>query len=372
MNRAIIATGGTGGHIFPALAVARALAALRPGVEVLFVGGFGPEGELARKAGLRFAALPAQGVFGRGVKGALGAVWTVKSLFMALRLYREFKPEVVAGFGGYAGFCPVAAGKLMGLPTAIHEQNSVPGMANKALARIVDKVFVSYADDAGAFPAKKTVRTGNPVRESIAAMGDTPHVSRDSRNILVLGGSQGAKAVNQAVIAALPALIKGGARVMIQTGRADFERAAGEIAALPEKGVDLSSDDGRGPRVVVENFIEDMAAAYEWADLIIARAGATTLAEVTAAKKPAILIPFPFATHNHQLVNAKVMSDAGAAILVEQTDLEWVDLAKTALTLMNDPARLADMAKASGELAEPKAAERIASELIALAEGRKG
>jgi len=372
MRRAVISTGGTGGHIFPALAVARALADLSPGVEVLFVGGSGPEGELARKAGLRFAALPAQGIFGKGIKGALGAFWTVKSLFMAMSLYREFKPEVVAGFGGYAGFCPVAAARFMGLPTAIHEQNSVPGMANKALGKMVDKVFVSYPDDSGAFAPAKTVRAGNPVRGEIAAMHETPIPSRDTRNILVLGGSQGARAVNQAVIDALASLMKGGARVMLQTGRADFERAAAGIAKLQEEGVDLASDDGKGPRVIVENFIEDMAKAYEWADLIIARAGASTLAEITAAKKPSILIPFPYATHNHQFVNATVMSEAGAAILVEQKDLDWADLAATALALLNDRKRLADMGGAAGGLAEPRAAERIASELIALAQGAKG
>jgi len=278
----------------------------------------------------------------------------------------------VAGFGGYAGFCPVAAGRLLGLPTAIHEQNSVPGMANKALARIVDKVFTTYPDDGGAFPAKKTVRTGNPVREEIAALFDAAPASRDTRNILVLGGSQGAKAVNEAVIEALPALLGQGARVMLQTGRADFERAAAGIADLSAKGVDLTCDDGRGPRVVVENFIEDMAAAYDWADLVIARAGATTLAEVTSAKKPSILIPFPFATHNHQFVNAKAMAEAGAAILIEQKDLDRTDLAETALSLFDDRGRLIDMGRAAGKLAEPKAAERIASELIALAGKRKG
>jgi len=371
MKRAVITTGGTGGHIFPALAVARALDALSPGVEILFVGGAGPEGELARKAGLRFTALPAKGVFGRGIRGAGAAFWTVKSLFMAKSLYGKFKPEAVIGFGGYAGFCPVVAGRMGGIPTAFHEQNSVPGMANKALSRIVNKVFVTYPDKDGVFPASKTVRTGNPVREEIAALYDAPEVgsdaARDTKNILVLGGSQGAKAVNQAVIDALPALLDGGAKVMLQTGRADFERVAGEVGRLPERGVDLSKDDGNGPRVIVENFIEDMAGAYAWADLIVARAGATTLAEVTAAKKPSILIPFPFATHNHQFVNAKTMDDAGAARLVEQKDLEQVNLAELALGILGNKDGLKDMSRAAARLAEPKAAERIAGELLSLA-----
>lgn len=371
MKRAVITTGGTGGHIFPALAVARALGTLSPGVEILFVGGAGPEGELARKAGLRFTALPAKGVFGRGIRGAGAALWTVKSLFMARSLYEKFKPEAVIGFGGYAGFCPVVAGRMNGIPTAIHEQNSVPGMANKALSRIVAKVFVTYPDKDGVFPASKTVRTGNPVREEIAALYDQPEAARDTKNILVLGGSQGARAVNQAVIDALPALLDGGARVMLQTGRADFERVAGEVGRLPERGVDLSKDAGNGPRVIVENFVEDMAGAYAWADLIVARAGATTLAEVTSAKKPSILIPFPFATHNHQYVNARAMEEAGAARLVEQKDMDRVNLADLALGILESREQLTDMSRAAASLAEPKAAERIAGELLALAKAAK-
>lgn len=371
MKRAVITTGGTGGHIFPALAVARALGALSPGIELLFVGGAGPEGELARKAGLRFFALPAKGVFGRGIRGAGAAFWTVKSLFMARTLYKKFQPEAVIGFGGYAGFCPVVAGRMAGIPTAIHEQNSIPGMANKALSRIVAKVFVTYPDKDGVFPASRTVRTGNPVREEIAALYDLPEVARETKNILVLGGSQGARAVNQTVIETLPALLDGGARVMLQTGRADFERVAGEIGRLPERGVDLAKDAGNGPRVIVENFIEDMAGAYAWADLVVARAGATTLAEITSAKKPSILIPFPFATHNHQYVNAKAMDDAGAAKLLEQKDLDRVNLAELALGILDGREKLTDMSRAAARLAEPRAAERIAGELLALADAAR-
>ncbi len=366
MKRAVVATGGTGGHIFPALAVAKALAAKHDGLQVVFVGGSGPERELAAKAGLRFVSLPARGVFGRGLKGALGAVWTVGSLAKARSLYKEFRPEVVAGFGGYAGFCPVLAAKLCGLPTAVHEQNSVPGMTNKMLSRLVDRVFVTYRDEAGVFPKGKTVQTGNPVRGSIAALWRAPRPRSNTKHILVLGGSQGARAVNEAVLAALPALLDAGISLTLQTGREDFARTVEEIERLGPAG-DGAGRDGKKPRVVVENFIENMAEAYAQADLVIARAGATTLAEVTVAGRPSILIPFPFATHNHQYVNAKALEDAGAAVLIEQRDLDPAGLAVLAAGLLEDTSRAEAMAEAAGGLALPEAAGRIADELTALA-----
>jgi UDP-N-acetylglucosamine--N-acetylmuramyl-(pentapeptide) pyrophosphoryl-undecaprenol N-acetylglucosamine transferase len=361
MTRIIITTGGTGGHIFPALAVAEALKRQRPDVDILFVGGAGPEGALATKAGLSFVGLPAKGVFGRGLRALAAPFWMVRAFGMAVRLINTTRPDVVAGFGGYAGFVPVLAARLMGVRTAIHEQNSVPGVTNKILGRMVDRVFVTYPDERRAFPPTKTERLGNPIRCGIAANVGPRRL--DARHLLVLGGSQGARAVNDAVIAILPALLDAGVSVRLQAGRLDFERVGGQVSAL------LSGRPGTasGPQVVIENFIEDMAEAYGWADLVLARAGATTLAEVTAAGKPSLLIPFPFATHDHQSVNAAFLAATGAAEVVAQKDLDHFDLAGAVTGLLSDPARLARMATAAAAAALPGAADRIALALLDLA-----
>lgn len=367
MTRIILTTGGTGGHIFPALAVAEAVRRLEPEAELLFIGGAGPEGEMATKAGLSFVGLPAKGVFGRGLRALAAPVWMARAFGLAASRIREFAPDVVAGFGGYAGFIPVAAARLMGVPTAIHEQNSVPGVTNKVLGRFVDRVFVTYPDEAGAFPAKRTERLGNPIRAGIAAMAAKPHPS--GRHLLVLGGSQGARAINDAVLDILPRLLDARVKVRLQAGRADFDRVgkqASEIlAGRPHSG------DGDGPDVVIENFIDDMAGAYGWADLVLARAGATTLAEVTAAGKPSFLIPFPFATHDHQSVNAAFLAKVGAAEVVAQKDLPGFDLAGALTAMLADPDRLASMGRAAAAEALPDAADRIARALLGLA-AKKG
>ncbi|MFP5259549.1 MAG: undecaprenyldiphospho-muramoylpentapeptide beta-N-acetylglucosaminyltransferase [Acidobacteriota bacterium] len=365
MTRVILTTGGTGGHIFPALAVAEALRRLEPEVELLFIGGLGPEGELATKAGLSFVGLPAQGVFGRGLRALAAPVWMARAFGLAVARIREFAPDVVAGFGGYAGFIPVAAARLMGVPTAIHEQNSVPGVTNKALGRVVDRVFVTYPDDGGAFPANRTTRLGNPIRAGIAAMAAKPHQS--GRHLLVLGGSQGARAINDAVLGILPQLLDARVKVRLQAGQADFERVGKQASGI----LAGRSHDGGEPDVVIENFIDDMAGAYAWADLVLARAGATTLAEVTAAGKASLLIPFPFATHNHQSVNAAFLAKVGAAEVVAQKDLPGFDLAGVLTSMLADPDRLGSMGRAAAAEALPDAADRIAQALLMLA-AKKG
>ncbi len=362
MTRVVLTTGGTGGHIFPALAVAEALRARRPDVHILFVGGTGPENALATKAGLPFVGLPARGVCGRGVRALAAPWWMGRAFGLAVRLLNESRPAVVAGFGGYAGFIPVVAARLMGIATAIHEQNSVPGVTNKVLGRFVDRVFVTYPDENQAFPPARTVRLGNPIRGDIA-MAASAARQAGGRRLLVLGGSQGARAVNDAVCDILPRLLGAGVSVRLQAGRADFDRVKARAAAIM---ADLPSD-GRQAPVVIENFIEDMAEAYAGADLVLARAGATTLAEVTAAGKPAILIPFPFATHDHQTVNANFLARAGAATVVAQKGLAGYDLAGAVIALLDDPDRLARMGQASRDAAMPDAADRIAEALLDLA-----
>ncbi len=367
MTRIVLTTGGTGGHIFPALAVAEALRARRPDAEVLFVGGQGPEGALAAKAGLPFVGLPASGVFGRGLRALAAPFWMLRAFGLAVGLFGKARPDVVAGFGGYAGFIPVAAARLMGIPTAIHEQNSVPGVTNRVLGRFVNRVFVTYPDEKRAFPANKTERLGNPIRGGIAS-GRSAAREGEGKRLLVLGGSQGARAINDAVADILPRLLDAGIGVRLQAGRADFERMRGRLAAVMAARPDVPG----APRVILENFIEDMAEAYASADLVLARAGATTLAEATAAGKPCLLIPFPFATHDHQSVNADYLARAGAAVVLAQKDLPGVDLAAMLIELLNDPQRLEAMSRASAAAALPDAADAVAGALLRLASSGGG
>lgn len=359
MIRIVLTTGGTGGHIFPALSVAEAIKALEPTAEVVFVGGGGPEGALATKAGLPFVGLPAKGIFGRGIRGLAAPLWMGKAFAQAARLLKRARPQAVVGFGGYAGFIPVAAAKLLGIPTAIHEQNSVPGMANRLLGRFVDKIFVTYPDRDHAFPLEKTSRLGNPIRGNIAA---TQSTATNRRHLLVLGGSQGAQAINDAVLAILPRLLDADVKVRLQTGRGDFERVQAKAVGL--LGGRLRC--GNEPEFVLENFIENMAEAYAWADLVLGRSGASTLAEATAAGKPAVLIPFPYATHNHQAINAAFLADAGAAVVIGQADLPRYDLAEIITDLFDDPGQLATMRAAAIREAKPQAAQSIAEAVLEL------
>ncbi len=354
LKRVLLTTGGTGGHIFPALAVAQAVRERNPGCEMLFVGGRGPEKGLAEKAGLEFASLPVRGVLGRGFKGLLAMLGLGLSVFRALSLLRRFRPQAVAGFGGFAGFCPVVAAWLTRTPTLIHEQNSTPGLANRILGRLARRVCVSFEQSAEHFPARKVLRTGNPVRADIVRSSERRWNRNDSRRLLVLGGSQGARAINDAVVDALPALTDMGVEILHQAGTADEDRVR---AAYRQAGADPSR---------VRGFMDDMAEAYAWADLALCRAGASTVFELAAAGLPAVFVPFPFATHDHQTTNARSMVAAKAARLVPQDQLTPEGLVALAEELFTDRKTLRAMALASLEQAMPQAAETIAKELETL------
>ncbi len=350
MQRVILTTGGTGGHIFPALAVAEELKTLYPQARVLFVGGQrGPEAELAAKAGLEFAALPVRPVLGRGFRAVGAGFWLLLGICKALRLHVRFRPQVVLGLGGYAAFAQVLAALLCRTPAAVHEQNSVPGITNRVLGRWVDKVMVSFPDKAGWFPPRKVEVTGNPVRGAIRRMR-RQHVRNGGKRLLILGGSQGAMAVNSAVMESLPRFMEAGVDIWHQTGARDFERVR---KAYAESGV----------KARVEPFIEDMAAAYAWGDLALCRAGASTVFELAVAGMPSVLIPFPYATHNHQSVNAAYLEEAGAGKRVEQKDLPQVDLAGMVLSLLDNDEVLDTMRARALELGKPDAAARVASAL---------
>ncbi len=360
MPRILLTTGGTGGHVFPALAVAEEIRRLYPEAAILFMGGqYGKESGWANKAGLEFVGLPVRGMIGRGFKALAAAGNMVCAVLQAVKIIREFKPDVVAGFGGYAAFAGCMAGAVCRCPVLIHEQNAVPGAANKILGKVAARVCISMPESAAYFAAGKVAVTGNPVRSGIAASAEGRSYEGGARRLLVVGGSQGARALNEAVIKILPALKAAEVEIWHQTGELDAEmvKAAYASAGLVE------------PEARVEPFIVDMAEAYAWADLGLMRSGASSVAELAVAGLPAVLIPFPFATHNHQAHNARFLSGAGAAILVEQKDINSMDLGGRIIALFHDAEGLRRMSAAGAALGRPQAAALVLDAMRAVSPG---
>lgn len=357
MDKILLTTGGTGGHIFPALAVAEELRRRRPGTNLLFVGSlYGPEGRLCAQAGIPFAGLPVRGFLGRGVR-ALGAAARMSlAVGRAVALVRGFRPDAVAGFGGYAAFAPMLAGRLLGVPCLLHEQNAVAGTSNRLLARLARKVCVSLPDTQG-FPPEKCVLTGNPVRAAIAGVAQRRgnESGRGTRRLLVLGGSQGAHSLNLLLPGLLERLRVENVEIRHQCGQRDL---AATRAAYAEHGY---------APACVSAFIDDMAEAYAWADLVLCRAGASTVAEVCAAGLPSVLVPFPAAIHDHQTRNAAVLARAGAALLVQERDFGNTDMGSLLGELLRDAARRDDMTRAALALACPGAAAAVADAVETLA-----
>lgn len=350
--RVILTTGGTGGHIFPALAVAEQLR--REGAELLFVGSqYGSEAKLAKQAGLEFRGLPVRGVLGRGLR-SVGALWGLfRAVFMARAIVKDFRPDAVIGFGAYASFPSLVAAKLSGVPIAVHEQNAMPGLTNRMLAKLAKRVFLSLPDVTGAFDAKKSQLTGNPVREAIVESGKNavghPVPAVYWSWAAARGQSRQFRDPRQPGTAD-----EGQDRNRHQTGSFDLERV---LAGYRAHGVDASG---------VTPFIEDVAAAYQWADLVLCRAGATSVAELAVAGKPAVLVPFPYATHDHQTYNAQVMVDQGAALLVAEKDLPHLDAGGMLINLLLDPGTLRTMSQMAHTCARPDAASKVAQGVLAL------
>jgi UDP-N-acetylglucosamine--N-acetylmuramyl-(pentapeptide) pyrophosphoryl-undecaprenol N-acetylglucosamine transferase len=352
--RIVVSGGGTGGHIYPALGVAEALR----GDEVHFVGTTtGPEARIVPASGFRFHAIPCRKLGGRAGVGTVAALATAAwGVARAVRLLRDLDPDVVFGTGGYATGPVVLAAALLRVPTMIHEGNSIPGRTNRWLARVVRRIAVSYESAIPYFPRARTVLTGFPVRGAIgggkAERARAEH-GLDSRPLLfAFGGSSGAESINRAVAGALPLLAPLGLQVLHQTGR-------GTEHAEPAAG---------GPDWYHSvAYVEGMADALAAASLVVCRAGASTLAELTAAAKPAILVPYPFAHADHQTHNARALVAAGAAVLVPDHELTGPRLAKEVARLLGDPDGRERMAAASQALGRPEAAERLAAELRQLA-----
>ncbi|HSC33956.1 MAG TPA: undecaprenyldiphospho-muramoylpentapeptide beta-N-acetylglucosaminyltransferase [Thermodesulfobacteriota bacterium] len=352
--KVIIAGGGTGGHIFPAISVAEEILKRSGTNEVLFAGTKkGLENELLTKRGFRVEHISAQGIKGKGVKKSIAALLSAcKGVSDSMAMIKRFRPDVVLGVGGYVSGPMVLAASLRGVPTAICEQNSYPGLTNRILGRFVKKVFATFGESVGFFPRGKVVITGNPVRSDILNAVN-PKDGSDSMTILVFGGSQGAHKLNESVPEAISRLGRADIRVIHQTGDRDYETVKDAYAV---RGIDAR----------VLRFIDDMARAYGEADFVIGRSGAGTVAEITALGKPSLLVPYPFAANNHQLENARVLERSGAAVIVEDGNARPENL-HAALTKLLRKDKLTTMASNARSLGKPDAAARIVDEISRLA-----
>jgi UDP-N-acetylglucosamine--N-acetylmuramyl-(pentapeptide) pyrophosphoryl-undecaprenol N-acetylglucosamine transferase len=351
--RLIIAGGGTGGHLFPGIAVAEEFLALNPANEVLFVGtSHGIEARLLPKLGYPLALISASGMMGMGTgKKFLSAGRLLYGYAQSRKILKDFRPDLVLGVGGYASAPLVLAARGMGIRRFIHEQNAAPGLTNKILGRFVDGVFISMQESAAFFPKEITQMTGNPIRKEILwGFQERVRSVGDAFSVLVFGGSAGAHRINTALIEALPFLegMKGRLRITHQTGEKDLAQVRDGYRA-------------RGFQAVVTDFIENMSAAYGAADLVICRAGATTIAEVTACGKGCIFIPFPYAADDHQRKNAESLLARDAGFMILEEDLNGETLAREILELMEHPERLSEVEKNARSLAQLDAAQAIVS-----------
>ena len=364
--RVIVSGGGTGGHIFPAVSIANAIKAMRPDAKILFVGANGRmEMERVPAAGYEIKGLP--------VRGLIRPLWSpknisvmldfIKSRSMVKSIIRDFRPQVAVGVGGYASAPTLNAAYAMGIPCLIQEQNSYAGVTNKSLAKKAEKICVAYDGMERFFPADRIMKTGNPVRQALLdntmskeeackAMGLNP----EKPIILVIGGSLGARTVNDSIAGGIEKFDNAGIQVVWQTGKYYAEEC--------ERKAEGSEF------VKAQAFISDMATAYRAADIVISRAGASSISELCLLGKASILVPSPNVAEDHQTKNARALSDKNAAIFVADKDAR-AQLVDEAIKLVSDKARIASLETEVKKLAYHNSAEVIAEEVIKLAEKKK-
>ena len=366
--KVLIAGGGTGGHIYPGIAVAEELKRLSPETRVLFVGGDrGLEGRVVPEAGFELATIPARGLPRKALWRVPGALLANAGAFAkAMGIVRSYAPDVVLGTGGYVSAPVVVAAWLARRPVILQEQNAVPGLTNRLLARVADEVHVAFTESRSWFARKDRLKlSGNPVRRMILS-GDRRQalarfgLSEQAATVFVFGGSRGARRINEATLDAM-ARLRGGlqAQFILQTGKEDFawakERA--EKEQLP---------------VTVVPYLTHIHEAYAAADLVVCRAGAMTLAEIAACGVPAILVPYPFAAYDHQVTNAQNLAERGGAVMILDADLTGERLATEVQRLVKDRPTLIRMSSNARRFARPDAAERIAKSLLDWASRPKG
>ncbi|MBQ8064635.1 MAG: undecaprenyldiphospho-muramoylpentapeptide beta-N-acetylglucosaminyltransferase [Prevotella sp.] len=363
--RVIISGGGTGGHIFPAVSIANAVKALRPDAKILFVGAEGRmEMQRVPAAGYEIKGLPIRGFFRPLWKPAnIGvAMDYLKSKWLAKKLLREFRPQVAVGVGGYASSAALGAANSLGIPTLLQEQNSYAGLANKTLAKHASKICVAYEGMERFFPADKIMLTGNPVRQqlleskvgredAVRSFGFDPQ----RKTILIVGGSLGARTLNESVLGQLPLIKDSGVQFIWQTGKYYSAEISERL-----KGHDI-------PNLKVTDFITDMATAYRAADLVVSRAGAGSISEFCLLGKPVILVPSPNVAEDHQTKNAMALVNRQAALYTKDAEAPKT-LLPLAVKTVNDDAKLKSLSENIGKMALPDSAEIIAKEVIALAQ----
>lgn len=349
----IVSGGGTGGHLFPGIAVAEAFLDQYPGSRVLFIGtGRQTDARVLANRKFETATISSQGLKGKSMGQRLSALLQLPlSTFSAMGLLRRFRPQLVLGVGGYVTGPVLLAAKMMGIATCIHEQNSVPGMANRKLGRLVDRIFLSIPGSERYFAPGKWVMTGNPLRRELTAAAEKKRGQKEGLTLVVLGGSLGAHRVNTLMVGAMGILKNTTAhlRVIHQTGRDDEQMVAGRYKEL-------------GIKAEVAAFFNNMAELYSQADLVVSRAGATTLAEITAFGLPMILIPYPFAADDHQRKNGEYLVQGGAALMFTQEELTEKRLAEEISTLLTDEKRCLQMGQAARRLARPDATKTIVAQ----------
>jgi UDP-N-acetylglucosamine--N-acetylmuramyl-(pentapeptide) pyrophosphoryl-undecaprenol N-acetylglucosamine transferase len=358
----IIAGGGTGGHLFPALAIARELKKTIANVSITFVGTVrGIESKVIPKEGYDIRFIRSEGLVGKDLFSTIRSVSRLPlSLMDSRRILKEINPDLVMGVGGYSSGPVVLSARLMGIPSFIHEQNTLPGLTNKLLGKIVNSIAVTYHESMKYFPAEKTYLTGNPVREDILE-GDrdrgckTFSLDKERFTIFIFGGSSGAHNINQALGESLVYLdqFRENIQFLHQTGEKDFDSIKEIYSSKGFKGTVLP-------------FAYEMADAYAVADLIISRAGATTLAELTACGKTGILVPYPHAAGNHQEINARKLWDIGAAQMILDRELNGKTLSDMIKYLLEDPEAIGEMERTSQSLGSSDATKKIIELIMGL------
>lgn len=362
--RIIISGGGTGGHIFPAVSIANALKAKRPDARILFVGALGRmEMQRVPAAGYDIVGLPVCGFDRKHLWRNIAVLWKLaKSQLKARRIIKEFRPQVAVGVGGYASGPTLKVAGMTGIPTLIQEQNSYAGVTNKLLAQKAEKICVAYEGMERFFPAGKIIMTGNPVRqdlldrqtdrsEAVRSFGLDP----EKKTILIIGGSLGARTINQCVLSHLDLIRSSGVQFIWQTGKIYIDDARRRVAEA-----------GELPMLHVTDFISRMDLAYSAADLVISRAGAGSISEFCLLRKPVVLVPSPNVAEDHQTKNALALVDKGAALYVKDSEAQEKMLA-TAIDAVNDAPRLRTLSENIAKLAFYNSADRIADEVLALA-----
>ncbi len=362
--RVIISGGGTGGHIFPAVSIANAIKALRPDAKILFVGALGRmEMQRVPAAGYEIKGLPICGFDRKNLLRNFKVLYKIwKSQRLAKQIIKDFQPQVAVGVGGYASGPTLNKAAAMGIPCLIQEQNSYAGVTNKLLAKKAEKICVAYEGMERFFPAEKIILTGNPVRQAlldatisredaIKSFGLDP----DKKTILLVGGSLGARTINESVLQHLDLVRSSDVQFILQTGKYYSAAIAEQL-----KGQDI-------PNLKVTDFISDMGAAYKAADLVISRAGASSISEFCLIGKPVILVPSPNVAEDHQTKNALALSTRNAAIYVKDAEAP-ATLLELAIKTVNDEAKLKSLSENVLKLALPDSAEIIAKEVIKLAQ----